>query len=187
MSPFRYSHVIAVDDAPFPREHRGNVPIAGVAFAGLRLEGTLHAHVRRDGADATRVLEAMIKSSRFAAHTRLLLLEGIALAGFNVVDIHSLAKSLEMAVLVVVKRKPDRMAVQQALLERVHGGQRKWALIEKAGTMEFVEGLWVQRAGIEQADAAQVIRSFAEHGRMPEPLRVVHLVANVLALKGAVK
>jgi uncharacterized protein len=187
MSPFRFSHVIAVDDAPFPREHRGNVPIAGVAFAGLRLEGTMHAHVRRDGADATRVLEAMVKGSRFAAHTRLILLEGIALAGFNVVDIHGLAKALEKAVLVVVKRKPDRPAVQRALLDRVRGGRRKWALIEKAGEMEQIEGLWVQRAGIEMADAVHVIRSLAEHGRMPEPLRVAHLVANVLALEGAIK
>lgn len=187
MPPFRFSHVIAVDDAPFPREHRGNVPIAGVAYAGLRLEGTMHAHVRRDGADATRVLEAMIKGSRFAAHTRLILLEGIALAGFNVVDIHALAQALDMAVLVVVKRKPDRAAVKHALLDHVRGGQRKWTLLEKAGEMEFAQGLWVQRAGIEMADATALLRSLAQNGKMPEPLRVAHLVANVLAIEGAFK
>lgn len=125
----------------------------------------------------------MVKSSRFAAHTRLVLLEGIALAGFNVVDIHGLADALGMAVLVVVKRKPDIEAVQRALLERVPGGRRKWLLIEKAGAMEPVAGCWVQRAGIELEDAANVIRSLAVHGRMPEPLRVAHLVASVLAIK----
>ncbi len=183
----RHSHVIAVDDAPFPREHRGNVPIAGVAFGGLRLEGTFHAQVRRDGTDATRVLVKMIQESRFAEHTRLVLLEGIALAGFNVVDIHGLSEQLDMAVLVVVKRQPNMLRVQHALLERVRGGPKKWALIQKAGAMEAVEGLWVQRAGITLADSRAVLRSLAEHGRMPEPLRVAHLVANVLALKGAFK
>jgi endonuclease V-like protein UPF0215 family len=183
MSPSRYSHVIGVDDAPFPRDHRGDVPIVGVAYAGLRLEGTMRAHVRRDGADATRALGAMVKSSRFAAHTRLVLLEGIALAGFNVVDIHELADALEMAVLVVVKRNPNIAAVQHALLQRVRGGRRKWALIQKAGTVEPLAGCWVQRAGIELSDAADVIRTLAVHGRMPEPLRVAHLVANTHAIQ----
>ena len=179
----RYSHVIGVDDAPFPREHRGDVPIVGVAYSLLRLEGTIHARVRRDGADATRSLAAMVKGSRFAEHTRLVLLEGIALAGFNVVDIHGLADALGMAVLIVVKRKPDMEAVERALLERVRGGRRKWALIKKAGDMEPVAGCWIQRAGIEVDDAAEVIRSLAVHGRMPEPLRVAHLVANTLAIE----
>lgn len=183
MSRSRFSHVIAVDDAPFPREHRGNVPIVGVAFSGLRLEGTMHARVRRDGSDATRALVAMIKASRFAAHTRLLLLEGIALAGFNVVDIHALARELDMAVLIAVKRKPNMAAVEHALLERVRGGKKKWALIQKAGAMEALESLWVQRSGITSEEAADVIRALAEHGRMPEPLRVAHLTANVMAIE----
>jgi uncharacterized protein len=185
MSRARFSHVIAVDDAPFPRDFGGNVPIVGVAFSGLRFEGTMRADVRRDGANATRALVTMIKASRFAAHTRLVLLEGIALAGFNVVDIHALAKELDMAVLVVVKRKPDMAAVEHALLDRVRGGKKKWALIQKAGAMEAVESLWVQRAGISMDEAADVIRSLAEHGRMPEPLRVAHLTANVLAVDGS--
>jgi hypothetical protein len=185
MTRNRFSHVIAVDDAPFPRDHRGNVPIAGVAFAGLRLEGALRTNVRRDGTNATRALTAMIKTSRFARHTHLVLLEGIALAGFNVVDIHSLAEQLEMAVLVVVKRKPNMMAVEDALLRRVPGGERKWALVQKAGDMEPIEGLWVQRAQISLEEAGDVIRSLSAHGRMPEPLRVAHLTAHVLAIKGA--
>lgn len=185
MSRSRFSHVIAVDDAPFPRDYRGNVPIVGVAFSGLRFEGSLHSRVRRDGSDATRALTTMIKTSRFAAHTRLVLLEGIALAGFNVVDIHALAGELDMAVLVAVKRKPNMAAVESALLERVRGGKKKWGLVQKAGTMEALESLWVQRSGITLNEAASVIRALSEHGRMPEPLRVAHLTANVLAVKGA--
>lgn len=180
-----YSHVIAVDDAPFPRDHRGFVPIAGVAYAGTRLEGTMRARVRRDGADATRALAAMVKQSRFAEHTRLVLLEGIALAGFNVVDIHGLSEQLGMAVLVVVKREPNMAAVEEALLHRVRGGKRKWALVQKAGPMEPLANVWVQRAGIEKNDAAEVIRALALHGRLPEPLRVAHWVANVMAIEGA--
>jgi endonuclease V-like protein UPF0215 family len=178
----RFSHVLGIDDAPFPPTHRGDVPIVGTAFSGLRLEGILRSKVRRDGADSTRAIASMIASSRFARHTRLVLLEGISLAGFNVVDIHALSASLGMAVLVVVKRMPRIDAVRRALLERVRGGARKWALIEKAGPMEPIGGLFVQRAGIERADAEIVLRDLAIHGRLPEPVRVAHLVANVLAV-----
>ncbi|MDI1452153.1 DUF99 family protein [Polyangium sp. 6x1] len=183
MSPF--SHVIGVDDAPFPRAHRGDVPIVGVAFAGTRLEGVLSSKVRRDGANATDVLATMIQGSRFAAHTRLVMMEGIALAGFNVVDIHALAERLGMAVLVVSKRNPNVPAVRHALLERVRGGARKWRLIEKAGPMEPCADLFIQRAGLDMQDATAVIRRLAVHGRLPEPVRVAHLVASALAVPGA--
>lgn len=182
MSPF--SHVIGVDDAPFPRAHRGDVPIVGVAFAGTRLEGVISTKVRRDGANGTDALASMISRSRFAAHTRLVMMEGIALAGFNVVDVHALAARLGMAVLVVSKRAPNVPAVRQALLEKVPGGARKWQLIEKAGPMEPCAGLFIQRAGLDMAEAASVIRRFAVHGRLPEPVRVAHLVASVLAVPG---
>src|SRR5579871_5462374 len=121
------SHVIGVDDAPFDRDHRGKVPVIAVAFAGLRLEGVLSTRVRRDGADATRALAERIASSRFAAHTRLVMLQGIALAGFNVVDIHALHEALGMAVLVVARRPPRLSAIRAALLDHVPGGARKWA------------------------------------------------------------
>jgi endonuclease V-like protein UPF0215 family len=153
------------------------VLVVGVAYAGLRLEGVLSTHVRRDGTDATRALAARVTTSRFAAHTKLVLLQGIALAGFNVVDVHALHAALGVPVLVVARRPPSLEAVRAALLGRVRGGARKWALVEKAGPMEPVAGLMVQRAGIALADAGAVIERLAVNGRIPEPLRVAHLIA----------
>jgi endonuclease V-like protein UPF0215 family len=138
----------------------------------------------RDGANATDALAAMISRSRFAAHTRLVMMEGIALAGFNVVDLHALAERLGMAVLVVSKREPNIPAVRHALLEKVPGGARKWKLIEKAGPMEPCANLFVQRAGLSMEEATAVIRRLAVHGRLPEPVRVAHLVASALAVPG---
>jgi endonuclease V-like protein UPF0215 family len=166
-----------VDDAPFVRAHRGRVLVVAVAFAGPTIEGVLSTRVRRDGADATRALAACIGSSRYAAHTRVVLLQGIALAGFNVVDIHGLHVELGIPVLVVARRRPRLEAIKGALLDRVPGGARKWALIEKAGPMEPAAGVMVQRAGISLEDATTVVERFAVHGNVPEPLRVAHLIA----------
>lgn len=172
---------MGVDDAPFAREHRGVVLVVGAVFSGTRLEGILSTRVQRDGADATRRIVAMIAGSRFAPQVQAVLLQGIALAGFNVVDVHALASELDVAVLVVARRAPDLDAIRRVLLERVRGGRRKWALVERAGPMEPLAGVHVQRVGIERDEAVALIERLALTSRVPEPLRVAHLVAGGLA------
>src|SRR5262245_38349972 len=160
----RYSHVIGFDDAPFAREHRGDVLVVGTAYAGLRLDGVLSTRVRRDGANATRAIVEIVRNSRFFAHTKLLMFQGIALAGFNVIDIHGLHQALQIPVLVVARRAPGMAAIKEALLSRVRGGAKKWALIEKAGAMEPLGGVMVQRAGVSLAEAAVVLSEFTVEG-----------------------
>lgn len=173
----RWSHVVGFDDAPFPRDYRGDVLAVGAVFAGERLEGVLSCRVRRDGANATARLAASIKQSRFHPQLHALLLQGIAFAGFNVVDIHALAAILARPVLVIVRHRPDLAAIRHALLTRVPGGERKWRLIERAGALEQIGSLWVQGAGISRVDAATVLRQHTRHGMLPEPLRTAHLIA----------
>jgi endonuclease V-like protein UPF0215 family len=173
----RLSHAIGVDDAPFAREHRGDVQVVGTVFAGLRLEGVLSTRVRRDGRNATEAVAAMIAGSRFYPQAQVVLLQGIALAGFNVVDLAALHGALRLPIVVVARRLPNLDAIRDALLRRVQGGKRKWALIEQAGPMEPVAGVHVQRAGISLEDTGALIARFAVHGRIPEPLRAAHLIA----------
>jgi endonuclease V-like protein UPF0215 family len=178
--PGTISHVVGFDDAPFEREHRGDVPIVGAVYAGLRLEGVLTGFVRRDGANATRRLTALVDGSKFARQLQLVMLQGIALAGFNVVDLYGLSEALELPVLVVVRKRPRLERVRSALLARVRGGARKWALIERLGPAEPLAGVYVQRVGITRSEAATVIRRTAVHGSIPEPLRTAHLIAGAL-------
>lgn len=174
------AHVIGFDDAPFPRDHRGDVTLIGAAFAGERLEGVLCGKVRRDGANATSSLLHLILHSRYAEHTRLIMLQGIAFAGFNVVDMHGLHEASGIPVLVVARRQPHLARIKKALLTRVPGGRRKWRLIEKAGPMEHVAGVYVQRAGMDLAMTRRVIVRHARHGLVPEPLRTAHLIASAI-------
>jgi len=163
MDPRTLSHTLGFDDAPFARSHRGQVLVVGTAFAHLRLEGVLSLSVERDGNDATAALARTIAASKFAASTKVVLLQGIALAGFNVVDIHELAEGLGRPVVVVMRRPPRYEKVRRALLERTPGGDAKWALI--------------QRAGLDLLPTGQLIAALATNGTIPEPLRVAHLIA----------
>jgi uncharacterized protein len=184
-----FSHVIGFDDAP-PRSRphappgaprQRSVLVVGAAFAGGRLEGVLSTHVRRDGAQATQALARAVEASQFARHLQLVMLQGITLAGFNVVDIHALADALRVPVLVVARRAPDLDRIRRVLSTKVPGGARKWALIERAGPMERVRNVFVQRADLTLAEADEIIGDLARNGNVPEPLRTAHLIAGGIA------
>lgn len=177
----RFSHVLAFDDAPFDRAWRGDVPVVGVAASGPRVDGIVTGRLRRDGANATRALAALTTGSRFAPQTQLILLQGIALGGFNVVNLEALRTSTGCAVLVVARKRPNLKAIESALLDHVPGGARKWRLIQQAGPMEPCADLWVQRAGLTLTEASAAIEGLAINGRIPEPLRLAHLIAGALA------
>lgn len=171
------TNVIGFDDAPFPNEHRGDVRIVGTVCARTRLDGIVSGYVRRDGANSTDRMIELVRNSQFGGHVRAVLLQGIAVAGFNVVDIHRLSEELAVPVLVVVRRRPRMGLVRDALFGRTPGAARKWALIEKAGAVEPLGELWGQRVGLERAEALALIRATTLHGNLPEPLRLAHLIA----------
>jgi endonuclease V-like protein UPF0215 family len=172
-----FTHLVGFDDAPFPPAYRGAVLVVGTVYGGEQLAGVLSGTVDRDGSDATRVLAELVASSRFYPQLHAVLLQGIALAGFNVVDIHGLHDRLGLPVLVVARRRPDRAAVRAALLDHVIGGADKWRLIERTGEMEPLAGVYVQRVGIGRDQAEGLIHASARYGRIPEPLRAAHLIA----------
>ena len=173
----RLTHLVGFDDAPFERSHRGDVLLVGAVYAGTRLTGVLSGKVRRDGVNATGVIARTVLDSRFWPQLHAVLLQGISVAGFNVVDINLLSQMLERPVLVVSRRRPDMAAIRRALLQHVPGGSRKWTRIEKAGPVESAAGLWVQRAGLSLDQAVQVLRDSCSNGNVPEPLRAAHLIA----------
>jgi len=171
------TNVIGFDDAPFPREHRGDVLLVGTVCSRTRLDGVISGYVRRDGSNATRVMVETIRSSQFAEHVRAVLLQGIAVAGFNVVDVHALHAELGMPVLAIVRHRPDFAAIRRALFARVRGAERKWRLIERAGDLEPLRGVYVQRVGITLDHARELMAATTLHGNLPEPLRLAHLIA----------
>ncbi|MCL4296974.1 MAG: DUF99 family protein [Anaerolineae bacterium] len=179
MAARRFSNLIGFDDAPFSHDYTGPVKVVGTVFTGLYLTGVVIGEVEKDGTDAAEKLARLVAESRFAEHIQLVMLQGIALAGFNVVDVFDLHRQLEMPILVVSRRLPDLAAIQQALMQ-VRGGEQKWAFIEKLGASEPAGHVYVQRAGLTLEEARATITRFTLHGHIPEPLRVAHLIAGAL-------
>ena len=175
--PAPITNVIGFDDAPFLHRHRGDVLVVGAICARTRLDGVVSGTVRRDGANATLRMIELIEQSQFRNLVRAVLLQGIAVAGFNVVDVHALADHLGVPVVVVARRKPRLELMKTALFGHTRGAERKWRLIERAGAMEPLENIWVQRVAINREQAAALLRATTLHGNLPEPLRLAHLIA----------
>ena len=175
----RFSNVIGFDDAPFPAEYTGCVKVVGTVYAKSQLNGILIGEVRRDGTDAAKKLAALISQSKFAESVQLIMLQGIALAGFNVVDIFELYAQLKRPILIVCRKQPDMNSIRNALLH-MRGGLRKWALIEKLGPMEPAANVYVQRVGLTLRQAVTVVEQFTLTGNIPEPLRVAHMIAGAV-------
>ena len=181
MASKRFSNVIGFDDAPFTHDYVGPVPVVGAVFTGLQLTGVVIGQVEKDGADAAEELTRLAGESRFAEHVQLVMLQGIALAGFNVVDVFSLHQQLELPVLVVSRKMPDLAAVKKALLTQIPNGAKKWRIIEQLGPLEPAGNVYVQRLGLTLEQAQAVVERFAAHSHIPEPLRTAHLIAGAVA------
>lgn len=177
----KFSNVIGFDDAPFERHYQGPVVVVGAVFAGLRLDGVVTGIIEKDGADAAKSLAKLILESRFAGHIRLIMLQGIALGGFNVVDAPALYEKTGLPMLVISRVNPDMESIRKALLTDIPDGRAKWSMIQRLGNMEPANGIYMQRVGISRDEAVAVIRQFSINSRIPEPVRVAHLIAGAVA------
>jgi len=177
----RFSNIVGIDDAPFHHDYVGNVPVVGTVFTGLQLTGVIIGEVEKDGTDAARKIVELVSGSRFREHVQLVMLQGITLAGFNVVDVCHLHKQLGLPVLVVSRRLPDMAAIREALLTRIPQGEQKWQLIDRLGPMEPAGRVYIQRVGLTSEEAVAVVERFAVHSHLPEPLRTAHLIAGAVA------
>ncbi len=180
--------ILGIDDCPFSRSNR-QVQIIGTVFrAGEYMDGLLSTKISVDGEDSTEKIIQMIKKSRTSGQLRLIMLDGIALGGFNVVDINRLWKETKLPVIVVIRQMPDFTAIKSAL-KKVKGRKEKLALIEKAGRVKQYSvdhkelgykgrKIYFQPAGIDEQEARKVLKLTIQHGLIPEPLRVAHLIAS---------
>lgn len=174
--------VLGIDDSPFRRGRAESVPVAGVVCAGTRFEGLLWTEVRHDGTEATAKLIDWIRASKFYAQLHAILLDGLALAGFNLVDLVQLAQELKLPCLAVMRRPPDLAGMARALDalgpdER----RRRWPLIERAGPIHLHPHMCYQVQGLSPELAGVLLSRVTDTGKVPEALRLAHLITAAVA------
>ena len=171
----REVRILGIDDASFDKFADRKAMVIGTLFRGGQwLDGVMTGMVDVDGDDATDVLAAMVGRSRFRSQLQCIMLDGIALGGFNIVDIEALSQKTGLPVIAVMRTHPN--------LEKIHATLRKLGkgdkipLLERAGTIYKGEGMHFQVKGASEEEAREFLKLSTTRANIPEPLRVAHLI-----------
>jgi hypothetical protein len=174
--------VLGVDDGKFVPHTKGFVNIVGVVFrGGCSIDGVMHTSVAIDGSDATEQIASMISGSPHCKQLRLVMLNGITFAGFNVVDLKRLNLATKLPVIALTRDKPDLDAIHKAL-QHLPKAEDRWKMVLAAGEIHEIlckgKKIYLELAGISEADAREIVELTSTRSSFPEPLRVAHLIAS---------
>ena len=176
--------ILGIDDSPFNKFKDKSVLVVGTVFRGGNyLDGLLSCHVKIDGNDSTKKLSQL----KHLGQLQCVMIDGIALAGFNVIDIHKLNKTTKLPVIVVIRRMPNFKNIENALKKASKKtAAKKLTLMREAGSVYKVKiknkNIYFQTAGFSEKKAADIIKISATHAIIPEPIRIAHIIASGIIL-----
>jgi endonuclease V-like protein UPF0215 family len=178
--------VLGIDDSVFTPHSKKLADVVGVVFrGGYWLDGFMHTKVQVDGMDATEKLAEMISKSPHYPQLRVIMLNGVTLAGFNIVDIAELHERVKLPVIAVTRDKPNLEDIRRAL-QNLPEAEKRWRTIEKAGkivkvrTREGEDPIYVHAIGILEETAEIILKNTSTRSNIPEPLRAAHIIASGL-------
>lgn len=169
--------VIGIDDSPFKKSQIGKILVVATIFrGGYFLDGILSTKVDIDGNDATEQIIQMVNKCKFKPQLQCILMKGIAVGGFNVIDIKKLNQETKLPVIVIMRKIPNIKLIKETLLKL--NKKEKIILIEKAGSIIPLGQIYVQLAGLDIQKARQIIKITCTRSLIPEPIRMAHLIAS---------
>jgi len=179
--PKQEIRVIGFDDGHFNKFKDKETWIVGSVFrGGSFLEGILSAKISVDGNDSTQTLAAMINKCKFKPQLQAIFLDGIAVAGFNIVDIQKLSKGTRIPVIAVMRKRPNVKTIHAAL-EKI-GKKEKITVLEKAGPIHSAGKIFIQISGISLEKATALLPIVCTRSNIPEALRIAHIIASGITL-----
>lgn len=176
--------VLGIDDGAFKPHVESQVPVIGVVFrGGFWIDGVMHTSIEVDGFDATERIVSMIIGSSHYKQLRVIMLNGVTFAGFNIVDVKALNVETKLPVITVTREKPDFADIHKAL-QNLPNSERRWKTILSAGepvevsTKSAKTKIYMQTAGVSREDAQRILQLTSTRSNIPEALRVAHLIAS---------
>lgn len=185
MKPHVYA--LGIDDAPFSFSD-GHCHVFGVLMdQQWDVKAVMHTIIEVDGSDATDALCSLVEDSRYRDEIRVLMLDGIALGGMNIVDIDALHECTGLPVITITRNIPDLKQMLTALKAHRRDADDAAEVLVRHNIHEISiemhgrkHSVFVNLAGITKADAAGYVRSFCRRTLVPEPIRLAHLIGAAL-------
>jgi uncharacterized protein len=178
--------VLGIDDGKFVPHAQSTAIVVGVVFRGAgSIDGVMHTRVAVDGFDATEQIASMINGSPHCKQLRLVMLNGITFAGFNIVNIKKLNEDTKIPIVALTDSRPNLEVIHQAL-KNLPGAEERWNVVLEAGQIHEVDCkgklLSIALAGLSLLDAKKIVELTSTRSCIPEPLRVAHLIASGISI-----
>lgn len=168
------SRLLILEDAPFSRKE-GKVLVFGIVARDGIIEGLISFRVERDGEDATEMIIKNVRRSRFGEQVKVLVTNGITVAGLNLIDIQRIAKALNVRVLAITRKKPHPSLLKRAVKMRGKNVREKVALIDRINDsveIRRMSGHYVQVLNLDNLEVKEIL------GEALGKLRLAHIIAS---------
>jgi len=175
--------VLGIDDSPFRFKDEKALVVGALIRLPNYLESVMRTEVTVDGIDSTDELIGMVSRSRYKDQVKAVMLDGIALAGFNVVDVERLHSSLGVPIITVTRDRPDLGKMRSALMKHFTDWESRYSLVTRLELREIgteKKPIYACAAGIGWEEAARLVANSTVRGAVPEPIRVAHLIASAM-------
>jgi hypothetical protein len=176
--------ILAISDGTSKRSLiRQNRAIVGVVLRGGHwLEGIMKTIIERNGCNVTSQLVRMIRSSSHFQQTRLIMTDGLAFAGVNIVNIRALHEMTNIPIIAVSRGRKE----MEDLSEKMKGLDRHTSRVralKAAGqpTSLVLEPtrrrIYAYYSGLNSTDLKSIMRGFYV-AETPEPIRVARILSS---------
>ena len=172
--------ILGIDDSPFKFGDSTALVVGALVRIPNYLEGVMKTEVTVDGSDSTEKIIEMVSRSRYRDQIRAIMIDGIALAGFNVLDIGRLQESLHAAVITITRDEPDFPSMRTALKKHFDDWDTRYELITRLKLRKIQtehNPLYACTVGMEWREADEIIKASTVRGVVPEPVRIAHLIS----------
>jgi len=173
--------LLGIDDGPFVFYDKKTLLIGVVMRANGYIEGVLKREIYIDGSEASDVLTEMIEQTPHRKQLKAILLDGVAVGGFNVIDIEKVYNITQLPVITVTRDLPNLEQMKKALQSHFSDWKSRFQLIKKGPlqTMKTPHNpIYFKCVGLDDQQAKEIITISTIRGAVPEPIRVAHLIAS---------
>lgn len=147
------SRIAAIASGPIGRNRSKTLIVCIIGREGSIIEGVLSSTIKINGADSTNKICGMISRSRFKEQIKIVCVNGVAMAGLNVIDVKAIGRRTGANTLIITRRKPNRTKLVHAIRtfgkkENVPIKPRENILKQQAGKVERVDGFYVENGNL---------------------------------------
>jgi uncharacterized protein len=169
--------VLAVACAPTEKKR---TLLVGVISRKGYVEGVVSTSVAVDGTDSTERIARLINGSRFREQIRILLLNGLGVAGLNILDVEKFEKISSAKVLSITRKRPHPTLLIKAL--RAFSKQEKKDVNERLELVKRISKLKCHKAdGFYLQTTLDKESALRFAGNAFEQVRLAHLIARGIA------